>query len=112
MCGMPEMFPADAFGDPFALDALPLPRPAVGYGVQRLGTDTLLDLRDGEFHPIRSPGLAPCFATFAGAHAAAAAWAARHGVDEGSHCLAIVPLGYDSLLERHILIYGVLDPHP
>lgn len=109
-CALP--LPADAFGDPFLLESLPLARPAVGYGVQTLGTDTLLDRRDGAFRPIRTAGLQPVFESFAAAHEAAADWLLRHGVDPEEHRLSIVPLGYDALLERHVLIYGVLHGRP
>ena len=47
----------DAFGDPFAVDELPLPRPGTGYAVQMLDTDTLLDRRSGHFLGVRNPGL-------------------------------------------------------
>lgn len=105
-------FSADAFGDPFDIDALPLPRPAVGYGVQQLGTDTLLDPRQGRLVPVREAGLACRFAHFDAAHAAAAAWLQAQDTGADEHHLAIVPLGYDSFLERHVLIYGVLCGQP
>ena len=41
-------FSADAFGDRFNLADLPLPRPARGYAVQMLDTDTLLDRASGQ----------------------------------------------------------------
>ena len=109
---MAEILPADAFGDPFILETLPLPRPAVGYAVQWLDSDRLLDRRHDTFQPIRTPGLQPVFASFAAAHAAAAAWLAAQQIDPDEHRLSIVPLGYDPLLERHILIYGVLCGRP
>lgn len=104
--------PADAFGDPFEIDALPLPRPAVGYGVQRLDTDTLLDPQQKRLVPVREAGLACRFARFDDAHAAAAAWLNEHNTPADEHHLAIVPLGYDTFLERHVLIYGVLCGQP
>jgi hypothetical protein len=105
-------YPADAFGDPFDLDRLPLPRPACGYGVQLLDTDRLLDAASGAFLPVRSPDLDAAHASFAAAHAAAARWAASHGMAPDAHRLAIVPIGYDDLLLRHVLIYGVLCGQP
>lgn len=110
---MPDaQFPADAFGDPFDLASLPLPRPACGYGVQMLDTDCLLDKASGDFLPVRSPDLDAAHANFAGAHAAAARWASRAGLAPDAHRLAIVPVGYDDLLQRHVLIYGVLCGQP
>ena len=105
-------FPADAFGDPFEINVLPLPRPAVGYGVQRLDTDTLLDPRQGRLVPVREAGLACRFARFDEAHAAAAAWLQTRETGADDHHLAIVPLGSDTFLERHVLIYGVLCGQP
>ena len=110
---MPDThYPADAFGDPFDLGSLPLPRPACGYGVQLLDTDRLLDTGSGDFLPVRSPDLDAAHASFAAAHAAAARWASRHGMAPDAHRLAIVPVGYDDLLQRHVLIYGVLCGQP
>jgi hypothetical protein len=110
---MPDAhFPANTFGDPFDLASLPLPRPARGYGVQLLDTDRLLDAKSGEFLPVRSPDLHATHASFAEAHAAAARWASRQGIAPGAHHLAIVPVGYDDLLQRHVLIYGVLCGQP
>ena len=112
-CRMLEnTFPPDAFGDPFELDALPLPRPPAGFAVQLLDTDRLFDRNSGDFLPVRSPALRALFDSFDGAYAAARQWAATHGVAPEDHRLAIVPVGYDPLLERHILIYGVLCTHP
>lgn len=110
---MPDThYPADAFGDPFDLDNLPLARPARGYGVQLLDTDRLLDTASGEFLPVRSPDLHATHATFVEAHAAAARCVSRHGMAPDAHRLAIVPVGYDDLLQRHVLIYGVLCGQP
>ncbi|MDR1994637.1 hypothetical protein [Azonexus sp.] len=103
---------ADAFGDPFALDNLPLPRPAAGYAVQMLGSDRLLDRRSGAFLPVRSPDLAGLFDTFAAARQAAEAWVDQHCRPPAEHRLAIVPAAFDDVLERHVLIYGVLEEHP
>ncbi len=104
--------PTNTFGDPFDIDALPLPRPAVGYGVQRLDSDRLLDQRSGEFLPVRDPLLNATFPSFACAHGAAADWLIRSGTQPDEHDLAIVPLGYDPLLQRPILIYGVIRSEP
>lgn len=104
--------PTDTFGDPFDIATLPLPRPAVGYGVQRLDSDCLLDRRSGEFLAVRTPQLDAAFPSFAHAHAAAADWLARTGTPADEHDLAIVPLGYDRLLQRPILIYGVIRSEP
>ncbi|MCL2346482.1 MAG: hypothetical protein FWC58_11610 [Desulfobulbus sp.] len=100
---------ADAFGDPFVVEDLPLRRPAAGYAVQMLGSDRLLDRRSGDFLPVRSPALAGLFATFAAARQAAAAWVDQHCRTPAEHRLAIVPAAFDDLLERHVLIYGVLE---
>jgi hypothetical protein len=104
--------PADAFGDPFLLETLPLPRAAAGYAVQRLDTDTLLDRRTATFLPVRSGALDGLFETFGTAHAAASAWVMKHCPPPGDHHLAIVPAGFDPELQRHILIYGVLCGRP
>ncbi len=103
---------ADAFGDRFALAELPLPRQAAGYAVQMLDTDTLLDRVSGELLPVRSPTLHGLFATFDAAHAAASRWVESHCSEPDAHRLAIVPAGYDTVLQRHILIYGVLCGRP
>lgn len=104
-------FAADAFGDRFDLARLPLPRPATGYAIQQLDTDTLLDRASGRFLAVRTPALQPVFASFDAAHAAASAWATEHSTPD-EHRLAIIPVGYDPELERHVLIYGVLCGHP
>lgn len=104
--------PPSLFGDPFTLEALPLPRPPAGYAVQLLDTDRLLDRLTGEFLPVRSSALQALFSSFSAAHAAAADWLERHGIRPEEHHLAIVPAGYDPLLERHVLIYGVLCDQP
>lgn len=103
---------ADAFGDPFTLDTLPLPRPAAGYAVQMLGSDRLLDRRSGDFLPVRSPDLAGLFDSFAAARQAAETWVDRHCPTPTEHRLSIVPAAFDDVLERHVLIYGVLAEHP
>lgn len=103
---------ADAFGDRFLLDILPLARPARGYAVQTLGSDLLLDRTSGTFLPVRSTKLDALFDSFDAAHAAASLWVATHCAHPDDHCLAIVPGTYDELLERHVLIYGVLEEHP
>ena len=105
-------FPPDAFGDRFELDALPLSRPPAGYAVQMLDTDRLLDRQSGDFLPVRSTALQALFESFDAAYGAAKVWAETHGAAPDEHRLAIVPAGYDAILERHILIYGVLCGHP
>lgn len=101
-------FAADAFGDRYDLAALPLPRPARGYGVQMLDTDRLLDRQTGVFLPVRAAALDGLFASFDEAHAAACCWVEAHCPTPEAHDLAIVPASYDDLMQRHILIYGVL----
>ena len=105
-------FSADAFGDRFALADLPLPRPPGGYAVQMLDTDTLLDRASRDFLPVRSPRLDGLFATFDDAFAAACRWVEAHCEEPDAHHLAIVPAGFDGILQRHILIYGVLCGRP
>jgi len=105
-------FAADAFGDRFALDDLPLPRPAAGYAVQMLDTDTLLDRISGDFLPVRSPCLHGLFEDFDAAHAAACRWVVARCPTPEEHGLAIVPAGFDPLFQRHVLIYGVLCGRP
>ena len=104
--------PLDTFGDRFDLNDLPLPRPPAGYAVQTLDTDTLLDQRTMTFLPVRSPKLQGLFESFEAAHAAASKWVNTHCSDPTEHRLAIVPAGFDQVMERHILIYGVLRGQP
>lgn len=105
-------FSDDAFGDRFELSDLPLPRAAAGYAVQRLDTDQLLDRNSGELCPVRTPTLSPLFDSFDEAYSAACHWVISHGENPADHHLAIVPAGYDSIFERHVLIYGVLCGQP
>lgn len=105
-------FSSDAFGDRFALADLPLPRPARGYAVQMLDTDTLLDRVSGSFLPVRASGLDGLFASFDDAYAAACQWVEANRESPQDHCLAIVPAGFDDVLQRHVLIYGVLCGRP
>lgn len=105
-------FPADAFGDRFDLTDLPLPRAAAGYAVQRLDTDTLLDRNSGDFLPVRATQLQGLFDSFDEAHAAAARWVVSYCATPDEHGLAIVPADFDPILQRHVLIYGVLCGHP
>jgi len=107
-----SQLPADTFGDPFELHTLPLPRPAAGYAVQMLGTDNLLDRLSGSFMPVRSRALKGLFEHFNEAFSAAQAWVESHCEVVDEHRLAIVPAGFDTVLERHVLIYGVLNEHP
>lgn len=104
--------PADAFGDRFSLDELPLARPPAGYAVQMLDTDKLLDRLTGAFLPVRSEQLDGLFASFDAAYAAAQAWVKKHCQHPDDHRLAIVPASFDHLLNRHVLIYGVLCGQP
>jgi hypothetical protein len=103
---------ADTFGDRFALDELPLARIPAGYAVQMLDTDKLLDRITGTFLPVRSTSLSGIFDSFDAAHAAAQAWVESHCPNPYDHRLAIVPAGFDAVLNRHVLIYGVLCGHP
>jgi hypothetical protein len=100
-----------AFGDPFRLEDLLLPRPAEGYAVQYLGRDWLLDQATATFLPMRHPRLQGLFPSFAAARQAALGWLqSRDGTSSSAPPLAIVPAALDPILERHILIYGVLPP--
>ncbi|GHT92858.1 hypothetical protein AGMMS49545_11100 [Betaproteobacteria bacterium] len=94
-------------GDPFQLEALPLPRPADGYAVQYLGRDQLLDKQQAIFLPIRHPALRALHESFAAARQAALDWLHTQNVTS-LPALAIVPAAFDKVSERHILIYGVL----
>ena len=104
--------PADAFGDRFALDELPLARMAAGYAVQMLDTDKLLDCLNGTFLPVRTATLHGLFDSFDAAYVAAHAWVQDHCPNSDDHRLAIVPAGFDTVLNRHVLIYGVLCGQP
>lgn len=105
-------FNADAFGDRFTLASLPLRRPAGGYAVQILDTDTLLDRATGRFLPVRAAELDALFASFDEAYDAACNWVECHCSTPLEHRLAIVPASFDDLLKRHVLIYGVLCGQP
>jgi len=105
-------FTDDAFGDRFNLDDLPLPRRASGYAVQMLDTDTLLDRDSGQFLPVRSAALQGLFDKFDDAHAAAGRWVVSYCASPEQHHLAIVPASFDPVLQRHVLIYGVLCGTP
>lgn len=103
---------ADAFGDAFDLDTLPLPRQGSGYAVQRLNTDTLLDRQTGDFLPVREPLLEGLYPSFEAARSAAAAWLKARNSTADREPLAIVPAYFDDILQRHVLIYGVLTAEP
>lgn len=108
-------------GDVYHLEDLCLPRPAHGYGVQWLGKDQLLDSRHQAFLPIRHADLQGIFADFDGAAQAAQHWYQQHWRQQHGSApqevasapplppLAIVPVAYDPIAGRHILIYGVLQ---
>ena len=84
-CGMVQyIFPADAFGDRFELEALPLPRAALGYAVQMLDTDTVLDHHSDTFMPVRSTKLQGLFGNFDDAYSAAKNWAERNCANPAS----------------------------
>lgn len=100
-----------AFGDPFALHELDLPRQAVGYGLQQLGSDQVLDRNTGNLRSIRTPKLHPVFSSFSEAYTAGKTWV-KNNHEISDIQLAIVPLGFDPELERHVLIYGVLQADP
>lgn len=102
----------DAFGDPFSIADLPLPRAGTGYAVQRLDTDTLLDQLSGEFLPIRDPALSALFDSFDAARAAARWWQENQSGPIDENPLAIVPAYYDHEMGRHVLVYGVLTQSP
>ncbi len=104
--------PADAFGDRFTLDELPLARIPAGYAVQMLDTDKLLDRATCTFLPVRSAALSGIFDSFDAAYAAAHEWVGNHCPNPDEHRLAIVPASFDNLLNRHVLIYGVLCGQP
>lgn len=105
-------FSADAFGDRFDLADLPLPRIARGYAVQRLDTDTLLDRVSGDFLSVRKSQLQGLFDNFDEAYIAARDWVIRSRSLPTEHSLAIVPANFDPILQRHVLIYGVLRGQP
>lgn len=107
-----SVFGADAFGDRFTLAGLPLPRPAGGYAVQMLDTDTLLDRASGRFLAVRSAELDGLFASFDEVFAAACRWVEAHCSAPEDHRLAIVPAAFDAVRQRHVLIYGVLCGQP
>lgn len=77
-----------------------------------LGTDTLLDRLTDNFLPVRSRCAAGALRTFREAFSAAQFWVENHCEIFDEHRLAIVPANFDKLLERHVLIYGVLNEHP
>lgn len=104
--------PDDAFGDPFDLANLPLPRLGKGYAIQQLDTDRVLDRESDEFLSVRTVTLRALYPDFESAHTAASNWVTRHLPPTAEHSLAIVPASYDPVRHRHILIYGVLCGRP
>lgn len=102
----------DAFGDRFSLDGLPLPRTGTGYAVQMLDTDTLLDRNSGNFLAVRHPALDGLFESFDSARVAARTWLQERNASLDQYPLAVVPALYDSVMQRHVLVYGVLNPIP
>ena len=102
----------DAFGDPFQLADLPLARPASGYALQRLDTDTLLDKHSGHFLAVRNPALSGLFTSFGEAFAAGQQWMENNPSLADSHPIAIVPAHFDHQSNRHVLNYGVLTQSP
>lgn len=108
----PLLLGDDAFGDPFSLADLPLPREGSGYAVQRLNTDLLLDQATDTFLPVRDPALRALYPSFAAARCAARAWIVAHAASLEEEPLAIVPATYDETMQRHVLIYGVLTSSP
>lgn len=105
------------FGEPFSLTAVRLPRPACAYAVQYLGTDQVLDRQTLRFLSIRTAGLDAAFPCFATAETAARQWLAAQTAAEGErlarqHPVSIVPLGLDVLMQRPVLIWGMIPPDP
>lgn len=99
------------FGEPYRLTDLPLPRPAIGYGVQQLGSDRLLDQHTLTLQAMRHPGLHAVFADFASAERTARQWLDTAPAAQ-SLPLSIVPLGWDADMQRPILIWGMLSAEP
>ncbi|MEY2632911.1 MAG: hypothetical protein RIR00_1565 [Pseudomonadota bacterium] len=99
-------------GQPFDLHSLPLPRPAQGYAVQRLDTDTLLDRHQLQFLTVRDPQLDALFPSHREAAEAARQWLLREQRTTDDEHLAIVPAAHDPEFRRHVLIFGVLTSQP
>lgn len=93
-------------GDFFSLNKLILPRAAIAYGVQWLGTDLLLNAHTQTFTPVREIGQSAFFLSFESASDAGLAWLST----QPNSPLGIVPLGWDPLFERAVLIHGVQCP--
>jgi hypothetical protein len=94
-------------GDYFLLEHLILSRPAIGYAVQYLGTDRVLNDDGLELHPIRNANKdRVIFNTFEMATTAGLTFLAQHPDSP----LSIVPIGYDPVFERLVLIQGVIQP--
>ncbi len=93
-------------GDFFSIHTLVLPRPACGYGVQKLGSDLLLGPEGTALTPVRNANQEHLFETFDEAAKAGHAYLANHHTE----CpLVIVPLGFDPIFERLVLIQGVIQ---
>lgn len=93
-------------GDCFNLEDLVLPRPASGYGVQLLGTDQIIDQQGMLLRPIRQAETTSRFSSFEDAQIAGEHYLQQHPETP----LAIVPLAYDPVFQRLILIQGVITP--
>lgn len=107
-----RLFGADAFGDPYDVRSLPRSRPGMGYAVQLLDSDQILDRASGRFLSIRDPQLSGLFLSFHDAYAAARATVLAGKIDPREEPLAIVPAYHDATMQRHVLIYGVLTAQP
>lgn len=105
-------FPIDAFGDPYTLEQLTLPRPATGFAVQKLGLDQVLDPATGQFRPLRKASIHAVFGQFETAHAAASGWLRAQAFTPPEAGLAIVPAAFDEAMQRPVLILGVLETDP
>jgi hypothetical protein len=107
------------FGEPYQLGDLPLPRPAIGYGIHLLGTDRLLDQHSQRLQAMRHPSLHAVFDSFAAAETAALDWLGNGQTNTATINptpdtlpLSIVPLGWDANMQRPILLWGMLSPEP
>lgn len=105
-------WPNDLFGDPFELAHLPLPRPALGYGIQEFDTGHALNPYTQSLQTLRASKKEVIFSTYAEAFQQGINYLQQKLSKSHDHNLCITPIGYDEVMERPVWILGVLWSEP